>query len=120
MEQLGVGQRSWIRLANAVEDFLLAARLIDWQIRGLLKLSNRTCSFCTSVDESNDLDVQLVNLLSPVGDIHLFSSQCNGTRSNVVRCKVFCTEPSCIDNDKRHIVVFRPAMRKVLMPSTLR
>src|SRR5580692_7551873 len=117
MEQLSVGQRSRIRLENAVEDLLLAARFIDRQICGLLKLSNRTCSFRTFVDEPNDLDIQLINLLSPVGDIHLFSSQCNGTTEAQFVSKLLCTGPSCIDNDKRRI---RPLRLTALMPSTPR
>ena len=59
VKQLGVGQRPGIRFANAIKDLLLAARFIDWQICGLLKLSNRTCSLRTFVDKSNDLDIQL-------------------------------------------------------------
>ena len=72
--ELGIRQRPRIRDTYAVEDILLPARLIHWKISRLLELSNRTRSRSTLADETNNLNIQLINLLSPVGDVHPVSS----------------------------------------------
>jgi len=70
MLNLGVVQRARVSGANMVEDSLLTLRLIDWKTGCFLKLANRLRSLCTLVDESNNLLIQFINLLPPVGDFH--------------------------------------------------
>src|SRR5258708_2874736 len=74
VQQFRIIQRSRIRRAHTVEDILLAPRLIHWKIGRLFELSNRPRSRGTLADEANDLKIQLINLFSPVGDVHPVSS----------------------------------------------
>src|ERR1700733_14243514 len=70
VQQLCVVQWSRIDRANVVEDSLLPLWLIDRKIGCSLKFADRLRRFCALADESNNLFIQLINLLSPIGDIH--------------------------------------------------
>jgi hypothetical protein len=74
MQQLGIRQGPGIRRTYTIEDILLPPWLIHGKIRRTFKLSNRARSRGTLADEANDLNIQLINLLSPIGDLHPVSS----------------------------------------------
>src|SRR5882757_7945671 len=79
MQQFGIRQRPRVRRTHAVEDILFPARLIHRKTRRLFELSNRACSCGALADEANDLNIQLIDLFSPVGDLHPVSSPCSST-----------------------------------------
>src|SRR5271154_4873228 len=100
MQQLRIVQRPWIRRTDSVEDILLPARLIHWKIGCLLELSNRAGSRGTLADESNNLNIQLIDFFSPVGDVHPVSSWASGAISQAARCGIVCSS-----NDKRRFTL---------------
>jgi hypothetical protein len=102
MQQLSICQRPRVCLSNTIENLLLPTRLINWKVCRAFELTDRTCCLCTFVDESNDFNIQLVNLLSPVGDIHPIAFRCSGAG-----LPKHSLQGSCTNHDNRRIALSR-------------
>jgi hypothetical protein len=93
VKQFGIRQRTCIRGAYMIEDSLLTLRLIHRQLARLFEFANRTRSLSTPINKANDLYIQLINLLSPVGDIHAVASPCSRASPANARCELFLYAP---------------------------
>ena len=68
------------------------------------RIEKLSYSLSPLVDEANDLDIQLIDLFSPVGDIHPVSSRCSDAFSAA------SLRNDCSLNDKRRFPSTRPAI----------
>ena len=88
-------ERARVDLANVFEDGLLALRLVDGRGALLLELANGDCSSSAFGEQEDDLLVQLIDLLAPVGDFHVSSSICEfSPHRELESCCLFDMQPT--------------------------
>jgi len=74
VEHLGIVERAWIDSADVVEDLLLALGLVDGKGAIALELADSAGCLSPLADEADELLVQFIDFLTPVGDLHVDSS----------------------------------------------
>src|SRR6185312_1192244 len=65
-----VGKRAFIGLLHALEDAFLALRFIDGKVGIIFQLPDFACRRCPPIDQIYELEVQLIDFLTPVFDGH--------------------------------------------------